>query len=122
MFGRRLKNCVYMRLTTTFSGNFGKIDLGLFFPNYALKVITKVILIIVVYLNSSWCTAERQEQQETLDFINSSLEDVTEQIKSKIQNISEEVEMQVSFSLLLFVKSYFVHIYIFLQFFFQIIF
>jgi len=36
----------------------------------------------------SWCTAEREDQQETLDFMNSKLEDVTEQIKNKIQNIT----------------------------------
>lgn len=42
-----------------------------------------------------WCTAERQDQQETLDFINRKMKDVTAKIKTKIQNITEEVELQV---------------------------
>ena len=51
-----------------------------------------------IFYFRSWCTAERQEQQETFDFIDSKLEEVTGQIKSKIQSIAEEVEMQVQTS------------------------
>lgn len=43
-----------------------------------------------------WCKAERQDQQETLDFMTSKLKQVTENQKSKILNITEEVEIQVT--------------------------
>lgn len=48
-----------------------------------------------VFCFRQWCKAERQDQQETLDFMTSKLKQVTENQKSKILNITEEVEIQV---------------------------
>ena len=50
----------------------------------------------VAYSQRQWCTAERQDLQDTLDFMTNELEKVTEEIKNRIQTISCEVEQQVT--------------------------